>query len=264
MKFCLMTDLEGVAGVTSFADQTHALSPYYLAARKLLTAEVNAAVEGLLEARVEDILVIDGHGAGGISYEDLHPAARLLHGQPLAPWSRLIPIYRQCDAGGIVGQHAMAGVQTSNMNHTQSSESIDYYQLNGCKIGEIAQFALFAGALGVPMIFLSGEEDACRETEALIPGITTTAVKQGLGRGCAISLSAPEAHRRIREGIQKAVNSHRQRPIPPLSWQGPYTLEIRYFHTDAADASAARPGFERVDSQTVRIQGESIIDLIYL
>ncbi len=264
MKIALMTDLEGVAGVTSFADQTHAHSPYYLAARKLLTAEVNAAVEGLLEAGVEEVLVIDGHGAGGISFEDLHPAARLLHGRPLVPWSRLIPIYRQYDACGIVGQHAMAGVQTSNMNHTQSSESIDYYQLNGQKIGEIAQMALFTGALGVPLIFLSGEEDACREAEALIPGITTTAVKQGLGRGCAISLSAPEAHRRIHTGIQKAVSGHRQSPIPSLRWEGPYTLEIRYFHTDAADASAARPGFERVDSQTVRIHSDSVIDLIYL
>jgi D-amino peptidase len=264
MKFILMTDLEGVAGVTSFADQTHAHSPYYLAARKLLTAEVNAAVEGLLKAGVEDILVIDGHGAGGISFEDLHPAARLLHGRPLAPWSRLIPIYRQYDACGIVGQHAMAGVITGNMNHTQSSESIDYYMLNDRKIGEIAQMALFAGALGVPMIFLSGEEDACREAEALIPGITTAAVKQGLGRGSAISLSAPEAQRRIQQGILQAVECQHREPIPPLCWDGPYTLEIRYFHTDAADASAARPGFERVDSQTVRIRSDSVVDIIYL
>jgi D-amino peptidase len=264
MKFFMLTDLEGVAGVTSFADQTNPSSPYYLAARKLLTAEVNAAVDGLLEAGVDDILVMDGHGAGAISYEDLHPAARLLHGRPLAPWSRLIEVIRQVDACGIIGQHAMAGVMTSNMNHTQSSASIDYYQLNGRKIGEIAQFALFSGALGVPMIFLSGEEEACREAEAVIPAIVTAAVKQGLSRNSAISLSAPQAHKRIHDGVQRAVNSHRQSPIPPLHWEGPYELEIRYFHTDDADASASRPGFKRLDSQTVRVCSESILEIIYL
>ncbi len=263
MKIFLMTDLEGVAGVTSFSDQTNPGSPYYLAARKLLTAEVNAAVEGLLKAGASDILVMDGHGAGGIAFEDLHPAARLLHGRPWAPWSRLIPLIRDFDASGMVGQHAMAGVLTGNMNHTQSSERIDYYQLNGRKIGEIAQFALFCGALDVPLIFLSGEEAACREAEALIPGLTTVAVKQGLGRNTAISLSAPEAHRRIRAGVELAIHRHRQSPVLPLHWAGPYDLEIRYFHTDDADASAARPGFERLDSQTVRVSSASILDIIY-
>jgi len=40
-------------------------------------------------------------------------------------------------------------------------------------------------------------------------------------------------------------------------------LEKRFFHTDAADAAAAQPGAERVDSQTVRLYGDNILDLIY-
>ena len=83
MKILMMTDLEGVAGVVSFANQTGPDGRYYEAAKKLLTAEVNAAVEGLIEAGVEEILVVDGHGAGAIEFTDLHPAARLLHGRRL-------------------------------------------------------------------------------------------------------------------------------------------------------------------------------------
>lgn len=263
MKILIMTDLEGVAGVVSFEDQTGPGSRYYEAAKKLLTAEVNAAVDGLIQSGVEEVLVIDGHGAGGIQFEDLHPAARLFHGRPWAPWSTLIPIFKTYAAGMMIGQHAMAGVPTSNLNHTQSSRSVDYYQLNGRKIGELAQFALFCGALGVPMIFLSGEEDACREAQALIPEIVTAAVKQGLSRGSAISLSAPEAHRRISAGVQQAIERQRSNPIPPLVWEGPYVLEIRYFSTSEADARAARPGVERVDPQTVRFHSASIIDIIF-
>ncbi len=262
MKILIMTDLEGVAGVVSFEDQTGPAGRYYEAAKKLLTAEVNAAVDGLLQSGAEEVLVVDGHGAGAIQFEELHPAARLLHGR-LASWTSLAQVFTTYDACMMIGQHAMAGVPTSNMNHTQDSRAIDYYQLNGRKIGEIAQFALFCGALSVPLIFLSGEEDACREAQALIPGVAAAAVKQGLGRGAAISLSAPEARRRIQDGARQALERQRRDPIPPLVWDAPYTLEIRYFSTLDADRRAAQPGVERVDAQTVRLYDHSILALIY-
>ena len=44
-------------------------------------------------------------------------------------WRETVEAIRTCNACGIVGQHAMAGVMTSNMNHTQSSSSIDYYPI---------------------------------------------------------------------------------------------------------------------------------------
>ena len=263
MKIFMGTDLEGVAGVVSFTEQSYADARYYDRAKRLLTAEVNAAVEGLLAAGVEDVLVMDGHGPGGIWFEDLHPAARLLHGRPLAPRERIAPIVSQYDACVMIGQHAMAGVLTSNQGHTQSSRAIDHIELNGVAIGEIAQFALYYGGLGLPLIFLSGEEDACREVKELVPGIVTVSVQQGLGRGSAISLSAHEARRRIREGIQRAVQRQQEDPIPPVRWEGPYVLEKRFFHTDVADRASAQPGAERVDSQTVRFCGENILDIIY-
>lgn len=263
MKVLLMTDIEGVAGVVSFEDQTGPGGRYYEAAKKLLTAEVNAAVTGLIEVGVEEVLVWDGHGAGGIQFEELHPAARLMHGRPWPPWAALREVVKTYDASMMIGQHAMAGVQTGTLNHTQNSQTIDYYQLNGRKIGEIAQFALFCGALGVPLIFLSGDEAACREVQALIPGISTAAVKQGLGRGSAISLSAAEAHRRITAGVKQALERQRRDPIPPLVWEGPYRLEIRYFSTTSADARMGQPGVVRVDSQTVCIDDTTLLDLIY-
>ena len=258
MKVFMVTDMEGVAGIVSFTQQSYADGKYYEQAKKLETAEVNAAVDGLLDAGVTEILVWDGHGAGGINFEDLHPAAKLLHGRPSPPWSRLNEVIAQYDVVVIVGQHAMAGVVTGNQNHTQNSQSIDYYKLNGKPIGEIAQIALYFGSFGIPLIFLSGEIDACTETEALVPGVTTVAVKQGLGRGAAISLSAKEARRRIREGIRLAVEKQKRDPLEPVVWPGPYVLEKRYFHTDVADAVASQPGVERIDNQTVRLQSDNI------
>jgi D-amino peptidase len=254
----IMTDMEGVAGVVSFTEQSYPDGRYFDQAKRLETAEVNAAVEGLLAAGVEEILVCDGHGAGGIWFEDLHPQARLLHGRPLTVDQLFAPLANY-DAAIMIGQHAMAGVPTSNQNHTQSSHHLDYIKLNGQPIGEIAQFALYAGDLDVPLIYLSGETDACLEAELLIPGI----VKQGLGRGAAISLAAPAARNRIREDMQRAVAQHRAKPIAPLVWPGPYVIEKRFFHTDRADQAAAQPGAFRVDGQTVRYHAEEIRPVIF-
>jgi D-amino peptidase len=263
MRVFMVTDMEGVAGIVSFTDQSYPTGKYYEASKKLVTAEVNAAVEGLVAAGVDDVLVWDGHGAGAIIYEELHPAARLLHGRIGDFTATMQAIIKGFDACVMIGQHAMAGTATGNQNHTQNSQTVDYYKLNGRPIGETGQVALFCGALGVPLIFLSGDEAACREAEALVPGITIVAVKQGLGRGAAISLPMAEAHRRIREGITGAVQRHKHHPIAPLRWDGPFTLEMRFFQTDTADARAGLPGAERVDAQTVRFTSESILDVIY-
>jgi len=258
----MMTDIEGVAGVVSFADQAFADGRYYDNAKKLLTAEINAAVEGLLAAGVEDVLVCDGHGAGGVWFEDLHPQAKLLHGRPITLAQLFAPL-PDYEAIVIIGQHAMAGVATSNQNHTQSSQTIDYIKLNGQPIGEIAQFSLYAGALGIPTIYLSGELDACKEIEALIPRVVTSSVKQGLSRGAAVSLSATAARALIRRDIQRAVEQHRANPIAPLVWPGPYVVEKRFFHTHVTDQAVMQPGAIRIDSQTVQYHGDEIQKVVY-
>ena len=257
------TDIEGCAGIVSLVDQSRADGRYYDQSKRIATREFNAAVEGLLDTGVEDVLVIDGHGPGAVWFEDLHPAAKLLHGRPTAPRSVRDPILQEYDACVMIGQHAMAGLRTSNQNHTQNSRSIDYYRLNGEPIGEIAQFSLYNGALGLPMFFLTGEDLACRESEKLIPGISTVSVKTGLGRNQAISVSAEEARRRIREGIARAVEKQRKDPIPPFTIDGPYELEKRFHFTDEADAASTQHGAERVDDQTIRFRSDEIREIIY-
>lgn len=263
MKVFIGTDLEGVAGVVSFEKQAYPDGKYYEAAKKLLTAEINAAVDGLIEAGADDILVMDGHGPGAVSFEDLHRKAKLMHGRPLPPRTVMQGIIGEYDVCMMLGQHAMAGVKLGTLNHTQSSSSIDYYKLNGKPIGEIAQFALQQGGLGLPLIFLSGDDAACAEASELIPEITTVSVKRGVGRNSAISLSVEEARGRIRKGVVRAVEKYKGSSVPPLTIPGPYILEKRFFQTHFADMVEGNPMAERIDSQTVKYESENILDIIY-
>ena len=118
-RVVILSDLEGVAGVVLFVEQSFPGGRYYDSAKRLLTAEVNATVEGLLSMDVSDVLVMDGHGPGGLWFEDLHPRARLLHGRPMAPWGRLAPVIAEHDVVVIVGQRAMAGTLAANLSNTR-------------------------------------------------------------------------------------------------------------------------------------------------
>ena len=176
MKAYIMTDLEGVAGVQRWA-QTREPGPLKEQAMRLLTAEVNAAVDGVLDVAPDaDIVVWDGHGNGGLDVEQLHPAARLIPRGPISP-----PYYLDegFDALYFVGQHAMAGTPDAPLSHTYSSRSIDYYKLNGVAMGEFGCRAALAGTLGIPTVFLSGDDKAVAEAQALIPALHGASVKQG-------------------------------------------------------------------------------------
>lgn len=262
MKVLIITDLEGVAGVVNFSTQVYDYTKYYEQAKILLTEEVNAVVEGLLERNITDILVADYHGPGGICFEKLHPEAKLIHGRPLAPLKILRREFAKYDICMLIGQHAMAGIQEANLNHTQMSRKIDYYKLNGKYIGEIALVGLHFGALGLPLIYLTGDDAACREAQDLIEGITTVSVKTGLSRSCAITVSKEKSRKLIKEGAIKAIDNHINKPIKPLVWKGPFTLEKRYFTSEMAD-EYCKDRWERIDGQTIRLTLDNILDILY-
>ena len=262
MKLCMMTDAEGCAGVYSFDEQTRANAPCLADTRRLLTGEVNSAVEGARSAGATEILVFDGHGPGGLDYEMLQPGVQVLHGRgPLLPRS-LVPLFETFDVACMIGQHAMAGTADGCLCHTQSSLEVVWYKLNGKLIGEIAQWALFMGALGVPVIFLSGDEAACREASECVAGIETAAVKKGLCQSWAVSLSKKESQKKIHEDIFAAINRHRGNPIAPLAWPGPYRLEIQYLSSSRADQKE-QAGWQRVDARTVAVESNNVLDIIY-
>ena len=231
MKLYVMTDLEGTAGVQNFAEWTGPGKPHYGVARRLLTLELNAAIDGFFEAGATEILVADGHGPGAIDIELLDPRVEYLRGWGEGPYPLCLDA--SFDAIGWVGQHAKAGTEYGHMAHTQSTGILDL-SVNGVSVGEFGQVAMCASELGVRSIFGSGDRAFAREAEALVPGIETVAVKQGVKPGTGNDLSQeayarftssarhlhPERARRlVREGAAQSVRRAKREDfgIVPLS-----------------------------------------------
>src|SRR6476659_796502 len=82
-RIFVVTDMEGVGGVNNADEQLLPGQRRYEESRRLLTGELNAAVEGALAAGATEVVVWDGHdGSRSLSIEDIHPRARLIQGKP--------------------------------------------------------------------------------------------------------------------------------------------------------------------------------------
>ena len=224
MKIMIMTDMEGVAGVLNFRDWCEPAGRYYEKGKRLLTEEVNAAVGGFSEGGAREIVVVDGHGSGGIDPEFLDERASLMRGhcESVWPWG----LDRTFDALAFVGQHAKAGTDYSHITHTQGFGYVDL-AINGLSIGEYGQLALCAMELEVPTILACGEQAFADEAEALTPGVVAVAVKRGLlpdgldhldaesyerAKLSAIHSAPKRARAMIREGARKAIGVSKDQP----------------------------------------------------
>jgi len=261
VRIWICTDLEGVAGVMNYQDYLFADSRYYEKAKRLLTQEVNAAIEGFSQAGAGEFIVADGHGAGAIDQELLDGRAMLLRGHP-GPYPFGMEL--DCDVAAFIGQHAMSRTPYAHLPHTQWHGVFDC-TVNGLRVGEFGQLALCAAELGIPVIFGAGDRAFCSEAEQLVQGIRTVWVKRGLepDRGDGLSFEQYERHalsalhcspteacRRICEGAREALERFVTQPqavvIPQL--RPPYE-EIFYYRQKGGQA-----GY-----QTVRRHAESII-----
>lgn len=262
MRILVITDMEGVAGVVNSADYARPGWRYYEVARELTTLEVNAAIEGALAAGATEFLVIDGHGPGALDPVRLHPAAQLLIGRP-RPSAFPYPCPGQFDAAFMVGQHAKSNTDGGHLAHTLSF-GVEELTVNGVSLGEIGRNFLSAAHSGIPFVFLSGDQAACEEAQALVPNIETVAVKEGTKRGSASGLLEEENRRfnaaaihvhpekaraMICEGVQRALA--RVNEIEPFWLEPPYEL-----------IQTRRPEVEGESFTVAQLHGDDWIELI--
>ena len=240
MKIYIMTDMEGVCGVVSYDDWVTPTGRYYEEGKRLLTLEINAAVEGFIEAGGSEFLVIDGHGYGGVRPELLLSEIQYCSGPWPGPYPFLLD--ESFDAMAWVGQHAKAGAECAHLAHTGWFDVKDSI-INGISVGEFGVMALAGAELGVRSIFAAGDKAFAMEAAALVSGIETVAVKRGIMPGSgeelhteaykernegAVHLHPSLARERIREGAARALRRYRDDPaqFELLKPTPPYRYEV--------------------------------------
>ncbi|MGO8792570.1 MAG: M55 family metallopeptidase [Terriglobia bacterium] len=255
-KVFVITDMEGVSGI--FDTDMQCLpykSPRWEESHKLLTGEVNAAVDGLLGGGATEVMVWDGHDSGqSLSVLDIHPKARLLTGRPVSPTLEMDSSY---SAMIFIGQHAMAGARNGILSHSFDSGGIQNIWVNGKPTGELGARVMLAGYYGVPVIMLSGDTAACAELHDLIPQAECAEVKSGVSRTAGYMLPHQAACELIRQKAQRAME--RLNEFRPYHISGPVEVKVEFTTRGEADVSP-REGVERLDERTWAFHGKDIVD----
>jgi len=255
-KVFMITDMEGVSGILDSDMQCLPYkSPRWEESHKLLTGEINAAVDGLLAGGATDVVVWDGHdGSQSLSVLDIHPKARLLAGTPISPTLELDSSY---SAVIFIGQHAMAGARNAILSHSYSSLGIQNIWVNGKPTGEIGARVRLAGYFGIPAIMLSGDTAACEELHADVPQAECAEVKSGVSRTSGFMLSHQAACTLIRQKAQRAME--RLGEFQPFRTSGPTEVKVE-FTTRGEAAIRPREGVERLNERTWAFHGKDIVD----
>lgn len=258
MDVFISVDMEGLAGVTSMRQIVRGTDDY-ARARQMMTDEANAAVAGAIEAGATRVVVSDSHGdMGNLLPDRLDRRAELVAGTPKLPWSMLTGIGPDFACALFIGYHAGGGTEAAVLDHTYTGFFTDV-RVNGDTWNETHLNAALAGSFGVPVGLVTGDDKCCEQAKRL-KGIRTVAVKQGIGRHVASSLSPHVAHERIRRAAIEAVRASREllvfRPKPPL------VLEIDMANTACAELAALAPGTERPAPRTARFESEDVQEMI--
>jgi len=223
VKIYIVSDMEGISAVYQW-NQVRQGHPYYERYRRILTDEVNAAVEGALAAGAETVVVNDGHGSEdyNLDWERLHPAVYVERADSS---TNILPsLDESFRAVLLVGYHAMEGTEDAVLAHTQNHEAWQSYRVNGILLGEIGQMALIAGGKSVPVSYISGDRAAVEEARGLLgQDLPGTIVKWGFSGGKARCLHPAETARRIRVDVEAALRGAGRQPYV-LS--APYEVEL--------------------------------------
>ncbi len=265
LKIFISVDMEGIGGVVH-SDQTSASGSEYGRARKLMVEEVNAAIDGALEAGATEIIVNDSHGSmRNILLEELKPPAQLISNF-FKPMGMMQGLDQTFNAVFFIGYHAKAGSPVGVLAHTGSSTIVDL-KINGVSVGEGGMNIFAAGVLGVPAVLVTGDQEAVTQTKQLVNNIEGVVVKEAIGTNAAKFIQPEEARKLIRDGARQALR--RLNEFKPYRLSPPYKFEITFSTTSHADIAEQIPTVTRQDAKTVSystsdyLQGYRLLRVLY-
>jgi len=258
MRVFISADMEGATGVCH-RDHLLAGGQDYEKARRWLTNDVNAAIEGALSGGATEIVVADGHATmRNVLLDELHDKAQLLCGpanfrnRPLAQLGALEP--GRFDRAMLVGYHTRAGTPGGLLSHTWVGALVHEIRLNGTPAGEARLNAALFGEFGVPVVLATGADDFVREVTAdLGDDLPTATVKRTLGPTAVLSLSLADAAWQIREAAERGMRA----PRAPYRVGPPVRLEIDFHRRELCD-QGAETGGERIGDRTLAFEAPTM------
>ena len=258
LKVYISVDMEGVAGVVT-ADQLGPTGFEYERFRHFMTNETLAAIRAAKEAGSGEIVVSDSHGNGeNLLIEEFPKDVRIVRAWP-RHGGMMAGLDSSFSAAMFIGYHASTTNPKGVRAHTFSSAHYARVTLNGNAVTEGEYNAAYAGAKGVPVIFVSGDDAATEEIKSRLGAIETVETKKTLGFHSAETLTPAASCDKIYAGVKSALG--RLHDFKPYVIKTPVTLEITFKNYTPAELLSYLRTVQRVDSHTIRFVGKDMDEI---
>jgi len=252
-------DMEGIGGVATYS---HVMMQgvEYERARRWMTDEANACIDGAANAGAERFCVNDSHGSmHNIYADDLDPRAELLIGTA-KPWSMGQGIDGDYDTCFFVGYHARAGHPRGVLDHTYASRAIYELRLDGKPVGETTLNAYLAGRFGKTVSLVAGDDATCAEARQLLGrDVVAVRTKDAAGRFAAKMLHPSKVCDALREGAANAIE--RSGRLKPLAPKGRSEIDLAFLTSAMADMAELIPGTRRSGPRSVAYAANDYLEV---
>jgi len=205
-KIVLLYDMEGLSG-QNILTSIDFPRPEYFEARKLLTDDVNAVIQGLFDGGADSVTVIDAHGSFNpepdILLDQMDPRAKMMYREKRFDSYVDLLDDNSFDAMVLVGMHSKVG-GGGFAEHTVNLGT-DWI-LNGMSLCEAELFAYSWGRIGVPVIFISGD-DKLAEQVSWMTWAEYVTVKEAKGIDDALLYPVDLVHQKLTAAAGRAVEN---------------------------------------------------------
>jgi len=254
MRVFVLVDMEGIAGIVS-GEECQPGHAEYARSRLLMTNEANAVIAGIYDAAPDaEVTVADAHGPfRNMPPEQLDTRVRLLRGKP-ALLGMVDGLDDSYDLAMFIGMHGKAGTVHSALCHTFTGGLYDV-RINGQSYGELGLNAAVAGAYGVPVALVAGDQAVAQEAHELLGDfVTAVIVKESRSVARAETLHPIVACEQLRQAAQQVVSeaAEGRLKVAPLRVAEPVTVEVALAQVVVADYAMLIEDIERMDGRTVR------------
>lgn len=207
IRILVYHDMEGLAGQDDWRTFLFSHPEKYPEGQKMLAADLNAVIDGLFAGGATQVDVVDAHGSGNpepdVRRDLLDPRAKqVFRDKPFDPYVDLTAP-NTYDAVVAVAMHAKTG------SHGFASHTITLgmdMQINGKSITESEIVGYSWGRVGVPMIFVSGDDHLQKDLEVM-PWIEYVVTKKATSASTVELRPVDEVHAEMREKAARAVRN---------------------------------------------------------
>ena len=265
MKLYISVDMEGLAGITNWKDETEDRERF----RNAMNEQVEWVLEGISKSKhnkeITHIYIADSHGGGqNLSYDRLNDKDErvwLVSGSP-RPQYMMPAMDDSFDMVFLVGYHAGAGEAASSMDHPYSGASVQNVYINGQLMNEGTINSAYAGIVHkVPVGLIIGDSGLERQMkgEGMMPWPEFVCTKQSLSRFSAVYKPKKLLKEETIAAVKKALDENERPQLYTL--QAPYHCRMDLTNAAKCDQVQQMPGIHRTAGRTVEFESTSFTEI---